>query len=134
MSGSKLEKWIAATVKARSEQFQQQVEAMTVRCAPPSDDVESLSSPPSTSESTVDWREAAGHIECGAHSGIRPCCIAFFIFEWLPLAERDVAAAWRQYPKVEGASYVVCPDCREQNRPPIEIQTCPPGNHINKRR
>jgi hypothetical protein len=67
-------------------------------------------------------RTALKMIECGLHSGISRCCIAFFVKTWWPLAvsidqlpRRERAAARRAYDaylrRTAGAEYVPCPSC-----------------------
>jgi hypothetical protein len=67
-------------------------------------------------------RDAMGMIECGLHSGLPRCCVAFFVKVWWPYwlaidglssrARTDAHAAFAAYQRwTTRPGYVPCPRC-----------------------
>jgi hypothetical protein len=68
-------------------------------------------------------------IECGRHSGIPGCCVAYFIQYWQPLCmtytpEAEEAINERNERCPDGYNYVPCEECLA-NGDQIELRTCP---------
>lgn len=64
-------------------------------------------------------------VECGTHSGFRPCCIAFFVTSWMWLSAAERSRYWttidRRAREVPG--YVPCPTCVARKRF-VRVKSC----------
>ena len=60
----------------------------------------------------TDWLVAAHDIQCGTHSGIPPCCIAWYVIVWRHWTQERRDRYTTITHKVSGyAGYIPCPRC-----------------------
>lgn len=68
------------------------------------------------------WRYMLRAYRCGLHSGLRRCCIRWWLREWVDLDEAQ-RAAYRGSVRFRH-EYVPCPGCLGAGRPPVPVYQC----------
>ena len=70
----------------------------------------------------------AGDIECGLHSGIPICCIAFYLTEWKEIQKDRNRVRDHDINSLNYPGYVRCYSCIERNHK-VEVRNCQEKDH-----
>lgn len=75
-------------------------------------------------------------IQCGLHSGFKPCCISFFILISSPLHDMEAKHPWAKKLRDKlvrfdlNIDYIACPLCVHR-KSFVKVKDCPSSIHID---